>query len=141
MSDPTNLILFSQMKPGDRVKFFVNDSFNVITGKVLAIANYDVAKAMQVDIAARHASIQAADIENNRAKTTNVIDDVFVILDVGETRPTVIEKSWISDKGIYLVDKCSDYKIVLKNCTKKEAIEALNLLRINNIACSFDVLN
>ena len=138
---PENKRVFSQLKPGDKVRFFVFDTNNVITGTVQAIANYTVAKAMQTDIAARHASMQAANISNKSISEINIIDDTFLILDVGETRPTVIARSWINTEvGIELVDNCADYRIILKNCTKSDAIKALHILRANSIACSFDVL-
>jgi hypothetical protein len=135
-------VSFKELKPGDKIKFFVLDTNNVITGTVQAIANYSVAKSMQTDIASRHASMQAVRITNNTISEINIIDETFIILDVGETRPSVIAQSWINyEEGIHRLDKCADYKIVLKNCTKSEAAKALNILRANSIPCSFDPLS
>ena len=137
-----NSITFGEVRPGDKIKFFVLDTNNVITGTVQAVANYSVAKAMQTDIASRHASMQAANIKNDMIGEINIVDDLFIILDVGETRPSVIARSWINTSiGIQRIDQCADYKIVLKNCTKSDAVKALHMLRANNIPCSFDPLN
>ena len=142
----SDIVSFSQLKPGDKIKFFVLDTKNVILGTVKAIASYDIAKAMQTDIASRHASMQAAatQLESTDSRVNigllNIIDDNFIILDVGETRPTVVAKSWIYG-DIHRIDRCDDYTIVLRNCTKATAIKALNKLRADGIACSFENLN
>lgn len=137
-----DIITFNEIKPGIKVKFFVLDTTNVITGTVQAVATYSVAKSMQTDIAARHASMQAASIKNNMIGEINIVDDLFVILDIGESRPLVIARSWINTEiGIHRVDQCGDYKIILKNCTKSDATRALHILRASNIPCSFDPLD
>ncbi len=136
-------IPLSSIKTGDSIKLTVlDDTTQFIIGVVQAVATYDVAKSMQTDLAARHASMQAK-AQNpetgNGVILKDITDDTFFILDAGGTRPTVIAFSWIKD--IAYVEKGSTYLVKLINCTKKQAEQGIAILRANGIACTLDTIN
>ena len=128
-------ITFGEVKTGQKVKLTERDNTsNAIIGVVQAIANYNVAKAMQTDIASKHAAMQAT----ANGTLTDIIYDTFLILDIGGIRPIVVAKSWIVDGTLQLIEKGSTYRIKLIG-TKEQAEQAIAILRASNIVCSLEV--
>lgn len=134
----TTVIRADEAKMGDEVKITLRDNLkHFIVGRVIAIAKYDIAKSMNTDLAARHASIQSL-----AASTGDILpavtEETFLILDVGDVRPTVAAYDWIF--SIELVEKGATFKIKLLNSSRAEADKAVAILRQNNIACQLDIV-
>ena len=126
-------------KTGNNVTLtLIDNPYHAINGTVTAIATYDVAKAMQTDLAAKHAAIQSYCVETGKDPLPEVTAEQFLILDVGGIRPTVVAFDWIVQ--IELVERGATYKIKLLNTSKEKADEAIALLRAKNIACQLDVV-
>ena len=116
----------------------IDNPSHAINGTVIAIATYDVAKAMQTDLAAKHAAIQSFCIETGKNPLPEVTAEQFLILDTGGIRPTVVAFDWIVQ--IEMIERGATYKIKLLNATKEKADEAIAILRAKNIACQLDVV-
>ena len=116
----------------------IDNPSHAINGTVTAIATYDVAKAMQTDLAAKHAAIQSYCVETGKEPLPEVTAEQFLILDTGGIRPTVVAFDWIVQ--IEMIERGATYKIKLLNTTKEKADEAIAILRAKNIACQLDVV-
>ena len=131
---------FEEVKIGDYISLSTKDSVAVaIEGTVLAKAKYEVAKSMNIDIASKHAAVQAAAQAADPTKATfnDITDNLFLIIDTGGTRPRVIAEDWIYG-SISKIDSASSHRIKLLSCNKKTAQDAINLLRSHNFACTLD---
>ena len=134
----TTVIRADEAKMGDEVKITLRDNLkHFIVGRVIAIAKYDIAKSMNTDLAARHASIQSLSASTGDTLPA-VTEETFLILDVGDVRPTVAAYDWIF--SIELVEKGATFKIKLLNSSRAEADKAVAILRQNNIACQLDIV-
>ena len=116
----------------------IDNPSHAINGTVIAVATYDVAKAMQTDLAAKHAAIQSFCVETGKEPLPEVTAEQFLILDIGGIRPTVVAFDWIMQ--IEVIERGATYKIKLLNTTKEKADEAIAILRAKNIACQLDVI-
>jgi len=131
----------NEAKVGDFIKFTVLDDATITySGTVIGIANYSVAKSLGSDIAARHENVRAALTASGSSDIANVIDQNFLVVDVGSTMPQVIAFEWISDNKVELIELGSTYTIKLLNCSKEKAEEAVAILRANGIGCKLNIL-
>ena len=128
------------VKTGDEVKVTFKDNLShFVSGKVIAVATYDVAKSMNTDLAARHSSIQAL-VAKQGAILRAVTEETFLIIDTGDARPTVVAFDWIPANGLELIERGATFRIKILNSSRSEADKALAILRQNGLACQLDVL-
>ena len=130
------------VKVGDYVQFSILDDASITySGKVVGVASYAVAKSMGTDLAARHEDIRAAATSKGITEDLDsIVDQQFIIVDIGDVRPLVVAYGWIQDGVVEIIELGSTYTIKLLNCSKDKAQEALNLLRANGISCKLNVL-
>ena len=129
------------VKIGDYIKLSILDDTSVVySGKVLAIAKYPVARSMGSDIAARHEEVRSAITATGGTALDDITDQDFIILDTGESLPTVIAFQWIQGNSVEIIELGSTYMIKLLNCSKDLAEEAVAILRSNGISCKLNVL-
>ena len=135
----TSIVSPKDVTTGSTVQVTIADApQQVVTGTVIAVATYDVAKSMNADLPSKHAAIQAISVNNGANVLPEVDDETFFILDTGGTRPVVVAFDWILK--LELVEKGANYRIKLLNCSKADADKAIAILRANNMACQLDVL-
>ena len=127
----------SDVKLGNRVKLHIlsSSSTPAITGKVLGIGDFSVAKSMGTDIASQHEEIRKIRISLEGTTLPDITDEKFLILDVQEDRPKVVAFDWIAG-DIELIDKGGTYLVELRDSTAEAAQFAVNLLRSNGISCN-----
>jgi len=131
----------SSVKVGDHIKFSIaDDSVNVYTGTVVGVASFQVAKSMGTDLAARHEQVRAALTAQDKSDISSVVDQQFLIVDIGDIRPLVIAFEWITGGAVEVIELGATYTIKLVNTSKEKAQEALNILRANGISCKLNVL-
>ena len=129
------------VKVGDYVKFVILGEASVAySGKVVGVASYDVAKSMGSDLAAKHEEVRAAATAARKADLVSIIDQQFLIVDIGDVRPLVVAFEWIDNGQVEIIELGATYTIKLLNCSKEKAQEAVNLLRANSISCKLNIL-
>lgn len=135
----TSIVSPKDVTTGSTVQVTIADApQQVVTGTVIAVATYDVAKSMNTDLPAKHAAIQALSVNSGANVLPEIQDETFFILNTGGTRPVVVAFDWILK--LELVEKGANYRIKLLNCSKADADKAIAILRANNLACQLDVL-
>lgn len=135
----TSIVSPKDVTTGSTIRATIADApQQSITGTVIAVATYDVAKSINTDLPARHAAIQSLAVNSGAEVMPEITDETFFIVNSGGTRPVVIAFDWIIK--LELVEKGATYRIKLLNCSKADADKALAILRANNMACQLDVL-